>query len=419
MYETICQKPLIGILANINVNSSKPLGKQTNLIQGFFQAASEESVQIGIFEPRALVDTLHPYGYVFDGNHLAIRSFSYPQVIYDRCYSSMAGFDKELSSLKNYIEKRRKIPFLNPLSAADTMTDKRDFGNLMDRLNIPSPEVILDGVNNSAEIWNHVHKCGNLILKPRYGRMGRGIIRLKWESAHAYVHYQNQEFRLDNQWQLAGFVCHIYRQLDVDLNDVILQKCINIYKYNDLYFDIRMLVQRIKGDSDPFVTGEAVRVAPNLGSVPNLDQGGFVIPLDVMVRKIFRTQILGTEQHRLNKIIGTEQQNTKGIDDDHDIKIESIKELLYSTAIGAYLKMERRFGLIGEIGMDLLIDVENKIWVIEMNSKPGRISFERLASGFGVSDQQKQDFAKIRKLSILNPVRYCKWLATHSNKVIR
>lgn len=58
-------------------------------------------------------------------------------------------------------------------------------------------------------------------------------------------------------------------------------------------------------------------------------------------------------------------------------------------------------------------DTGNRVWIIEMNSKPGRIAFERLASGFGLSPDRRRHFAELRRISILNPVRYCDWLARH------
>ncbi|WP_368784377.1 YheC/YheD family protein, partial [Acinetobacter baumannii] len=56
--------------------------------------------------------------------------------------------------------------------------------------------------------------------------------------------------------------------------------------------------------------------------------------------------------------------------------------------------LEQRHGRLVELGIDIGIDRQGKVWLIEVNSKPGRASFRRIEGG--------KYYREVR----LNPLRY-------------
>ncbi len=374
---------MIGILANFKPNDPKPLGKQTLLIQGFFEAARILGVEIGLFHPAELLKTSHPEGFVFRDGVWIQEKLEAPGVIYDRLYSSISGFDDPVLALKRSLEYEKQIPFLNPLDLSIDVTDKLAFSHLMQRLEIDSPAVICDRCDDPGRVWDTMRNFSSVILKPRFGRMGRGIIRLKTDSNKIRVKHDRVELAADNRWELSGMLTQICHQNDLHPHDLLMQELIEIKRFDRRFFDVRILVQRIDGESDPTITGEVARVSSPDATVPNIDQGGIPVPLDSWLHRLYGSAA------------------------------RSIHTAMRDRAIAAWSKLEARYGKIGELGIDLLIDIENRIWIVEMNSKPGRIAFDRLASGFGLDTLQRQHFAELRKISILNPIRYCDWLARH------
>lgn len=382
-------KKVVAILARFIENSDKPLGKQTNLIKNYFKESDNLNIFLVILRPcdlfnyRGSGQDCNGFYWGTDIQKWRIGKFNFPSVVYDRFYSSLEGFDKTVQYQKHYIEQVLNLPFLNPVAFSEMLTDKRIFAQKMSEIGLLTPETNPASLNSPGRLWDQVMEYRSMILKPRFGRMGKCIIRLDAFRKSVTVIYSNRIFRAENKWNLKGIVQYFLSQNRIKPENMILQKTIRSPQIDDRFFDIRVLVQRRCGEQKPIITGEVARLSQSFYGVPNIDQGGIVIPLDQCLSLIFKSK---------------NQQL-------------SIHNELRNYALYAYHRLEMDYGLIGEIGIDILIDKESKIWMVEMNSKPGRIAFERLASGFGLTRSQKEYFAKQRKLSILNPVKYCQWLA--------
>lgn len=372
---------MIGILALFRPNECKPLGKQTHLIEGYFRAAEEMGLEIGLFEPADLLKNRVPRGFVFRNSRWENVNFRTPRVLYDRLYSPITGFDDPVLNQKREMERILGIRYLNPLNLAIEVTDKKLFRDMMRRIGMSSPDIVCDRCSDAKTIWRKTLDFHRLILKPRFGRMGRSIIRLSRDSAGVLVETERKIFSASNQWQLHGIITELCRTGDLQPGDLMMQELIEIEQFDGRFYDIRILIQRTDGIASPMITGEVARVGGSGTAVPNIDQGGLPLPLDSWLIKLYGADAPG------------------------------IHHALRAQAMEAWQRMENLYGPIGELGIDLLIDRNKKIWIVEMNSKPGRIAFERLASGFGLDQARRRHFADMRKISILNPVRYCHWLA--------
>ena len=370
----------IGILARFVPGHSKPLGKQTHLIQGFFNAAISIGRTMAVFHPDDLLTDSRPHGWFFRDGEWRDARFRLPCVLYDRLYSTLSGPDRKMQVQKRQLETERKIVFMNPMPMAETATDKLAFGGFLREQKIASPAIIEKSIPKPGCLWGHIFEHGSLIIKPRYGRMGKGIMRFSKSNTGVLFHSDTGRLIAENPWHLAGMIEAIMRSSGLTHRHFILQECISMPENAPRYFDIRVLVQRISGSEPARIAGEVARVGSAGVHVPNIDFGGLAMPLPGWLNRVF-----GHQATRLH-------------------------EALRETAITVFQCVESTFGKTGELGLDMLIDGNGKIWVIEANSKPGRIAFERLASGFGLDPDARRDFALQRKNSILNPVVYCAWL---------
>ncbi len=370
----------LAILAPFDKKKMKPLGKQTSLIKLFFQTALAHQIFCGVFSPKILSKNKSEYIGVFhDGSGWIESRFSRPKIIYDRYYSAMTGFDPGVERQKDNLAE--KFMFLNPLKMARKVTDKHAFSELMKSMKIPSPVTVQAAGLSRGNMIRILKEIPDIIIKPRFGRMGRGIIRVKRNGNGYHIPFGKMCLILKSPDAAYGAICEILRGSNLEISHCMVQKTVKIPFIQDRYFDIRILVQRTDGELKPKITGSVARLSQSRSAVPNLDQGGLVMSMEQVFEKFCS-----------------------------GFQIRKIRQDIQQLALNSFDKMEMRFGKIGELGIDILVDNNLCPRVIEMNSKPGRIAFQRMASGFGLSADLRLKFQSVRDESIRNPMIYGKWL---------
>lgn len=76
----------------------------------------------------------------------------------------------------------------------------------------------------------------------------------------------------------------------------------------------------------------------------------------------------------------------------------TISQRIDLLALTVCSKLEENFGRLGELAIDMALDVGGSLWLIEVNSKPSKISVRR-----------SQDKELIQR-AYSNPVKYAKFL---------
>lgn len=208
-------------------------------------------------------------------------------------------------------------------------------------------------------------------IKPSNGTGGRGIVKIECTAGHYHLlgrDYQRKKIRTTckslvetNKW-LEGWK---------NKDKQIVQQGLRINLLPERSVDVRLLIQKEQtGNWD--VTGMGVRIGPTHSATSNLHGGGQAKELATFLESLFgagRTQIIQQECHRLAK----------------------------QTA----LTVERHFGRMLELALDIGIDVQGNVWLIEVNPKPSREIFRELG--------QLQTYQQ----SIDRPIQYARYLASH------
>ncbi len=379
---------LIGIIAPFKPHVEKPVGKQTNLLKEFISAAQLFSLSAAIFSPESLVsisaENGKASGYTLAGSEWKKVRLPIPDVIYDRYYSDICGFDEVVENMKRALS--RSIPFINPVQLTETVTDKLRFYEFMTEKSVLSPRIIADSIPGTEAEWKNVlNQKDGLIVKPRFGLMGRGVIRIHILPARIYqLHLAMKILRVNSTAELNGAIDYFVESMGLSRNDFIVQEEIRIP--GNRYFDIRCLIQR-NGTGLMEFTGMVVRCATRHAATPNIDQGGFAMDPEAW----FQSALPGPNPSEL---------------------IEHLRK----SAETAYSAIETTTGNIGELGLDLLIDNNYNVYLLEANAKPGRFAFQRLSTGYGFEDGLKRRYAAIRARSIENPVLYGRFLANTERK---
>lgn len=192
-----------------------------------------------------------------------------------------------------------------------------------------------------------VHK--DVILKPISLSRGRGICIIeKDEQGYNLFDYRNKEceniYLKDND-ELKNF----FSSNKIFLKDYIIQKKLNLCKINKSVFDVRVVMQKTQRDIWQ-CSGIECRISKENTFVTNISKGGYPLSAEEALR--FRYP--DSDKRRL--IIST------------------IKLLCFKLC--AYLdKMNEHFA---ELGIDIALDEEGKLWIIEANVLPGFDGFKQL-----------------------------------------
>ncbi|MBP2002551.1 hypothetical protein J2Z69_003637 [Paenibacillus shirakamiensis] len=183
----------------------------------------------------------------------------------------------------------------------------------------------------------------SLYLKPESGKAGKGIMKLK------YVQDQRNPFQLTIQSPTkitvikAPNLSILWKRIKVEMKDTlyIVQEGIELVAHEGRPFDLRALVQKT-GKGQWVVTGIGARLAGPRRITTHVPQGGSVEDPEKLLAPVF-----GAEE------------------------TPSLMTRVKSGALLLAKQIESASGHdLGEMSMDLGVDLEGKIWFFEANAKP-------------------------------------------------
>lgn len=231
------------------------------------------------------------------------------------------------------------------------------------------PETMVYKGSDQLSEWLDTHD-GQVFLKPRNGTHGRRTLYAKLQPPNGELKImgrsgRNSIFRRRFSSQQEGL-----KWVDrfTGKRPFLIQPYLQLNSAKGEPFDVRVLMQK-NATGKWSLTGMAVRAGQKHSLTSNLHGGGTAHPAVP-----FLIQELGT---------------TEG-----EAAVAAIRKL--SLLIPEYL--ETRFGRLAELGLDFGVDRQGRVWVLEVNSKPGRSSFFRIG-----------DPESARK-SLENPIFYARYL---------
>lgn len=294
------------------------------------------------------------------------RSFPLPDVLYDRG----GGFKPTERPLARYIRRQLwSVPGLKKFNGRHYF-DKWDQHQRLRRhapLCRHLPETVL--YKGSEDLAAMLAKHGCVYLKSTLGSNGRGVMRvIAGENGYKYNHCRTEVE--------AGF-CPDLASLETVIRGflgrqkAVIQAGIDLLTYNGAKIDLRVLAAR---DARGLwrIVDTPVRVARGDCAVTSTRLGSTVHRFG----EFFRTALLYDEA-----------------------RLWKLRKRILKTVYLAIRAIEDEYGDFGELGLDLGIDKQGKIWFIEANAKPGKDTI-RLAG----------DPAALEK-AFLFPLQYCRRLA--------
>lgn len=304
------------------------------------EEAAKQSVQLIVFSLSCVdwhINKINGLAYNSDKRIWNMGIFPFPDVIYDRATFT----DKEKKAgkfVRDRFAKEYTIPFLNTKS----------YFNKLETHEVLSKSPIIvqylpktSKYNHPFQIVEFLDRYSSVYVKDSAGKLGKNIYKIQRASDELYylkyqVNKKNQTDKLTLQE-----IDRIITRDKLHGKNIIIQQGIDVALLDNHPFDIRCLVQK-NGLMNWEVTDKSIRLAAPGSVVTNVSSGGEVKQFNEIVPLLF----------------------SNSIDISNEIDTLLIKVCSY---------LEKTYGSLGELGIDIAIDYTGRIWLIEVNGKPAKL----------------------------------------------
>lgn len=353
--------PLIGIMTDVYNRQRGSFGTQEAFFRGLLHSMSNLHGLAYVFTPQDINwQKNRIYGYYLPpGQRSWQRSwFPFPDACYNRYFKhsstvppdtpvSRARLQSRVKTFNTHIGTKMKV---HKLLAQDPgivphLPDTRLFSSI-------------------NQLRAMLTKYKSVYIKPINGSQGEGIIKVSKRNQHYAVKTNSRQG--EGLYASLDEAVKIVRSLSPG-RQLIIQQAIRVS--GKPHFDFRLLIQKDRRNNWS-VTGIAGRIGSGTKITTNLHTGGQAMSL---------SHILSSRGFSFQQITAIQQQ----------------MEML---ALQIAKCISRSTPLIGELGLDFIVDHQGKVWFLEANPKPARASFGQIDKN-------------LRNLTILRPMEYACYLA--------
>lgn len=343
---TIKFGPVIGILTTgFRPNIAMPFGGRSSLFRSFIQAGDSEKPFIYVFTPEMIdwQNRVVTAWYYRTGKWIKHIS-PLPDVIYERVPNRKAENLAQVQSCISQLKTLTKCQIFNQGFFNKWSVHEWLFQNETTQKYIP--ETVLSPSVQTLQQMLEKHEM--VYLKPIRGSLGLGIFRITYSSSKGYYcrFHGGDRNILHRFTTLESLLSHYFHKNKQKFKGYLAQQGIQLIQIQKRPVDFRVHVHKDHTDQWK-VVGIGSKLA-GIGSVTTHVRTG------------------GT-------LLSTQQLFDKNFGNKAELMLQSLKD----TAINISEVLEENAdGPLGEIGMDMGIDQNFRIWLFECNAKPGRHIFD-------------------------------------------
>ncbi|RLQ97315.1 YheC/YheD family endospore coat-associated protein [Falsibacillus albus] len=330
----------------------------------------DSGVSVYLFSPLHIQpgsENVSGYRFHQGTNQWIHDSFSIPSFLYDRCLYGETKESKDAKAIVSWLKAREDITFLgyglpNKWSLYEKLIPASDISPYLPiTRKVSSPEQIVDAAIKYKEV----------IIKPINGAHGFAVYLIEYDQ-HILTIKTTKNGKLvsrtvsDPKDAIPFFEKLLLKHI------FILQPRLNNLNESGHPFDLRVFLQ--KDENGKWMErARGIRTGQKDGILTNLSAGADIISFEEWKNSV-------------------SNYNIPFIDNEINEVLDKLPHIL-----------EKQFYPLFELGIDLIIAKDHSIWIIDMNSKPGR----KL-----VAMTNPQELETLYKA----PLSYCKFLA--NNKAV-
>jgi hypothetical protein len=261
--------------------------------------------------------------------------FPIPSLIYDRCFYGDDEHSKQCIPIVSWLKSRNDITFLgfglpNKLELYETLSNSRLAPYL------PHSK----SIKECSEVISTLNKQKKIIIKPINGSQGYGIYYLKKNDKTIHVKTEKNKKIISrifpNETKLFQWL-----QPLINFRPYLIQPYLELSNTASRPFDIRILLQ--KDEQGVWVErGKGIRIGNTGGILSNLSAGGSVTDFTTWSSTLSQT-------------------NKEYICSELNFITTNLPQIL-----------ENEISPLFEIGVDIGVARNGAIWILDVNSKPGR-----------------------------------------------
>ncbi|MFD1739093.1 YheC/YheD family protein [Bacillus salitolerans] len=286
--------------------------------------------------------------------------FPIPEFIYDRCFYGSTEASKKCEPIVRWLKKRPGTTFLgyglpNKWDVYEALSADREAAPYL-------PTTCK--IETYKDLKKAFKQSNSIIIKPISGSQGNGVIKLHMHTTGIELQYQVKDQIASKTFTSALDFKEYMKEL-LRENTYISQPFFTLL-LDSCPYDVRILMQ--KNEHGEWIEqGRGIRKGRENGIVSNLYHGGDILPFPAAVN---------AWQPSKRKLILEE--------------IESILEYIPS-------RLEEKFGRIFELGLDIGVTDDGAVWLLDINSKPGRKVINQ------TFPDKKEEISQA-------PIKYCEFL---------
>lgn len=335
--------PLLGIFtAGFTPSLVRPIGERTLFFSRLLSVKKTVGIHAFVFGEEHInwqEGTIN--GLFFNEEEWVSIEVPFPNVIYDRLPNRRYERKTGLIEIKNRLQKEYLIPWYNPgfFNKLDIYEKLADDPTARQYLPETYPFSSLSLIERMLSDYGHVY------LKPVNGSSGAGIHQIIYDKTenHYYCRYQvSGQNRLRKFATLEALFANVFKKRRP--NTMLAQQGIHLIRIDQKPVDFR--VHTNKDHQGKWnITALAAKIASRGSATTHIRNGGSI----KTIQEIFPNK---EEQAEI---------------------IDKLTEACLTLSKCLEKKVD---GIVAEIGFDLGLDRDGKVWLFEANSKPGRSIFK-------------------------------------------
>ena len=361
----------------------RPFGPPTGFFEECCEAAAALDLRAVVFDAVDVDDaqgTVSP-ATVVDGRWVECGPEPWPAVIYDRA-PVLDPVGAPAADRARELFDRAGIPFVNPGSFVRLAVDKLEMHRHLAGAGLVLPHTeILDAYALRAFLARYDH----VYVKPRVGSLGTGVMEIvRSAEGRQVIRTLDATFETRGAGPAMDRIMALTAGARGEPMGCLVQQGISAEPPSERRFprfDLRLLMQKNER-SRWDLTGLAARVGQTSGPTTNLSNGARSEEaepvLDALYGRPLRKEILRRAEE---------------------------------ASFTACRLLDAELGPIGEVGLDIVPDAAGLPWIIEVNARPGRNVFRRIARSEDVPASARQRYGAIRRRSVARPFEYARSLA--------